>query len=617
MTMSEAFISRSAVEQFNAAAEGLPFEEDAKINSVLLLQKRVFQLQAECLQNAQQRKKFESNVRSTVDAFVLPSILARRNVSDEMQAQNRVLDDVEMTLLGILDSSGMLSLCCRIPEFIVVMTRVVKVEHRALCLYILSNCMTSKCGQSFITFGGLRLLKRWIKVAEEEDCVDELRIIVTLCKLLPFDGQALKDTEIGKSIKRLLKFKSTATSIESLYSDVRNLMQHWTNHVKGVIVMKSNDANIVGANEKLPDIVTYISNRLLQERGKPQPQVAKIANSSTPVSDATITSSTLELVSTKDKNTLLLDDLKSRSTDILETSEVSMDGGISVDTLDSGNAKHTAVTPSSSFTAMRPTILPISVPSSGGFGFGSRLGGLDVRIAAPPTTITAIKRTSTDGANIMAEKAKILLQNQLKNTSSSALPSNIAGTNILDLMESSSSSAVLTNNIQGLPGVSIPVGPLKGGLKRKHVEHSSGNSIEGPLGGETVKRTRMTVQWADENGGILRDVMTFEVERIKNTIKDYKSHRDLVRKERQLEKDLHLSKSKEVMHPAVEWRKPENLILSIDIRYHLLIHLLIILSQSAVTSIVFLQFLFYFIFCFYSVRCFTYLLIITVFVSIL
>ena len=80
------------------------------------------------------------------------------------------------------------------------------------------------------------------------------------------------------------------------------------------------------------------------------------------------------------------------------------------------------------------------------------------------------------------------------------------------------------------------------------------------------KRAKLTVMWADENGGTLRDVMTFEVERIKNTIKDYKSHRDLVRKERQLEKDLHLSKTKEVMHPATEWRRPDPLILSIDIR---------------------------------------------------
>ena len=109
-----------------------------------------------------------------------------------------------------------------------------------------------------------------------------------------------------------------------------------------------------------------------------------------------------------------------------------------------------------------------------------------------------------------------------------------------------------------LPIVAQP-GPLKGGLKRK-------NETNDALDATSSKKTRLTVLWADENGGTLRDVMTFEVERIKNTIKDYKSHRDLVRKERQLEKDLHLNKTKEVMHPAVEWKRPDLLVLSIDIR---------------------------------------------------
>lgn len=588
--MTDVVASGTTTGQFTTVTEDLPFEEDAKINAVLLLQKRVFQLQAECLQNALQRQKSEISYQSTIDTFLLPSILSRRNISDEMQNQNRVLDDVEMTLLGIIDSSGMLSLSCRVPEFIVVMTRVVKIEHRALCLYILSNCMTSKCGQSFITFGGLRLLKRWIKVAEDEDCVDELRIIVTLCKLLPFDGQALKDTEIGKSIRRLLKFKSTATSIEALYSDVRNLMQHWTNHVKGVIVVEANDTDSIGSNQKLPDIVTDISNRLLQERGKPQPLVTQIASITIPITDTAILAPTLDFNSIKDKEILLSDDFKSRSTDILETCEASTNGGTPIqnrstygvlDALASGQAKVPTGASSSSFVAPRPSILPISAPSSSGFGsglsiqgggFGSRLGGLDVRMAAIPVTAAA-KRTSSDGANIMAEKAKILLQNQLKNTpSSSGLLSDISSTNILDFIDSnsslssSSSLSVTGNNIPGPSGIPISMGPLKGGLKRKHAEHSFGNSTDGSTGGETIKRARMSVQWADENGGTLRDVMTFEVERIKNTIKDYKSHRDLVRKERQLEKDLHLSKSKEVMHPAVEWKKPETLILSIDIR---------------------------------------------------
>jgi hypothetical protein len=539
--------------------DDLPFVDDAKINAVLILQRRIFQLQADCLHSAIQQQQHSkiSNLVSANSGF--PALLVRRNISDEMQSQNRILDDVEMTLLGILDSSGMLSLCSRISEFIVVMTRVVKVEHRAICLYILSNCMTPKCGQSFITFGGLRLLKRWIKVAEEEDCVDELRIIITLCKSLPFDAQAVKDTEIGKSIRRLLKFRSNSTNIEMLYTEVRNLMQHWTNHVKGVIVSESQQTEISESKDVLPDIVVELSHRLLKERGLP----TTISATSRSADDDNSKSSdygrgplgVLDVTSPHD----MRDDT---STPPLTPTAAASSSSFNdpsrpgvLDALATGKNAASAVSSSSahsiSYTANitnpsgRPIPMGLSVPSSSGFGtllgqgFGG-LGSLDVRSASSIPT----KRVSTDGTNIMAEKAKMLLQNQFKNLSSDSNDQNAS-------LSLSSFGAIVA-----------PVSVLKGGLKRKH--EGGGNPADPSVAG---KRAKMTVLWADENGGTLRDVMTFEVERIKNTIKDYKSHRDLVRKERQLEKDLHLSKTKEAMHPAIEWRRPDPLILSIDIRY--------------------------------------------------
>ena len=539
--------------------DDLPFADDAKINAVLILQRRIFQLQADCLQSAIQRQQNSKSSQLLPANSGFPSLLVRRNISDEMQSQNRILDDVEMTLLGILDSRGMLSLCSRISEFIVVMTRVVKVEHRALCLYILSNCMTSKCGQSFITFGGLRLLKRWIKVAEEEDCVDELRIIITLCKSLPFDAQAVKDTEIGKSIRRLLKFRSNSTNIEMLYTEVRNLMQQWTNHVKGVIVSESQQLEITESCKILPDIVAELSQRLLKERGEPTLNIATLQ----PVDDENTMSSfqssgrgqlgVLEVTSSDDMKDDMNDTPPHTPTAAAAAASSSFHDSSRPGVLDAlvmgkNNAsgfpsiKNPLSSPyNAGVTNSRQVPIGISVPSSSGFGsllgqgFGG-LGSLDVR-SAPSVPV---KRASTDGTNIMAERAKMLLQNQLKSLSSD---SN-------DLSSSLSSSTFV-----------VPVSVLKGGLKRKH--DGSENAVDLTTAG---KRAKLTVMWADENGGTLRDVMTFEVERIKNTIKDYKSHRDLVRKERQLEKDLHLSKTKEVMHPATEWRRPDPLILSIDIR---------------------------------------------------
>ncbi len=67
-------------------------------------------------------------------------------------------------------------------------------------------------------------------------------------------------------------------------------------------------------------------------------------------------------------------------------------------------------------------------------------------------------------------------------------------------------------------------------------------------------KEKLSIKWADESGGLLREVHTIEVEKIKSSTANYKSHRDLVKKERQLEKETHLSKVQEVMHKTTDWR---------------------------------------------------------------
>jgi hypothetical protein len=74
----------------------------------------------------------------------------------------------------------------------------------------------------FLENGGLRLLKSWLRNAEEESCVAELRQIVFTCKKLPFDENVVRDSEIGKHIKRLLKLKSAN------HTDVVK-SSYWTN----------------------------------------------------------------------------------------------------------------------------------------------------------------------------------------------------------------------------------------------------------------------------------------------------------------------------------------------------------------------------------------------------
>lgn len=53
------------------------------------------------------------------------------------------------------------------------------------------------------------------------------------------------------------------------------------------------------------------------------------------------------------------------------------------------------------------------------------------------------------------------------------------------------------------------------------------------------KKKKLAIKWADEAGGSLREVQTFEVEKIKNKVASYKNHKELSKKERMLEKETH------------------------------------------------------------------------------
>lgn len=53
----------------------------------------------------------------------------------------------------------------------------------------------------------------------------------------------------------------------------------------------------------------------------------------------------------------------------------------------------------------------------------------------------------------------------------------------------------------------------------------------------------------------LKEIFTFEVEKIRTAVASYKSHKDLVKREKQLEKDLHMSKVHDAMQKTVDWKE--------------------------------------------------------------
>jgi len=62
-----------------------------------------------------------------IEAVLLPTIFTKRVLTDDHGQSKRYVDNEELTILGMLDSDGFLSLSSRVSEFIVLMTRITKV----------------------------------------------------------------------------------------------------------------------------------------------------------------------------------------------------------------------------------------------------------------------------------------------------------------------------------------------------------------------------------------------------------------------------------------------------------------------------------------------------------
>jgi hypothetical protein len=63
-----------------------------------------------------------------------------------------------------------------------------------------------------------------------------------------------------------------------------------------------------------------------------------------------------------------------------------------------------------------------------------------------------------------------------------------------------------------------------------------------------VKKEKKVIHWADENGGLLREVQIIEVAKIKRSTAHYSSTRELSKRERLAEKETHLSKVESFIH---------------------------------------------------------------------
>lgn len=75
--------------------------------------------------------------------------------------------------------------------------------------------------------------------------------------------------------------------------------------------------------------------------------------------------------------------------------------------------------------------------------------------------------------------------------------------------------------------------------------------------GGAKKGKKKGIHWADEGGGLLREVQIIEVAKIKRSTADYSNTRELSKRERLAEKEAHVAKTEDAMQRNTEWRTYE------------------------------------------------------------
>ena len=119
--------------------------------------------------------------------------------------QHRTLDDFESVVINIIDDCGRLSLLDRVPQLIVLMTRVSVIDQRAICLHILLQCSTGECLQEFTVQGGYRIVARWMARAAEEESLTELKMLLKLCRSLPISEEGIRRAGLVEQMERVLE----------------------------------------------------------------------------------------------------------------------------------------------------------------------------------------------------------------------------------------------------------------------------------------------------------------------------------------------------------------------------------------------------------------------------
>ena len=291
------------IQDSNSSLLALQYGEEASTNACLKLQSTVYEIQARRFRDILDRNHgifAKTQLPKPILSLPLHPLITKRipitpiiDEDDDVAFSARI-DDVEITILYILDCSGLVTQRCQVCDLASIMSRQLlkviayakhirmmvhryvqliplfckqQIDHRALLLHILNEKTSTKCLSIFCELDGLRILRSWIKLSLDEDSISLLRSIIALCSKIPFNIAYVKRSDIGKAIKRALKHRSTDTDLTALHEDIRNIMNLWKEKAKETTDSPLTSIVKSCPGETLSQMIVDMDQRLVHRRG--------------------------------------------------------------------------------------------------------------------------------------------------------------------------------------------------------------------------------------------------------------------------------------------------------------------------------------------------------------
>jgi len=517
------------------------YSNEAKGATCLLLQQNIFASQAVQVEKyISEAKVAQVALRSNIDGFEDGPIedpsnpLGRRmeveGKNTKTGPKDRVLDDTEVAIMGILDSDGKISVKGRLAEFMSLMTRITKVDHRALCLHILQNCLSEVCQHAFIEEGGLRLLKQWIKVAQEQTCINELKSILKLLKKLPINKNLHLDHIIASGLdssmwKPLKNWQGGAVA-----KQVEALKNTWNQNAADtktdVTSLRSNAGTPVPLTDSQVLLVSAVQNKMIAATASAPEAAVKKARVDA-VQAAPVAAVASGAVATNGNE---------KAEAVAPVRPVAKFVGMKVVTVDS-ISNNTDTKASSSPSASRSP--------------GMRVASVDGKKEEP--VVTAPAAVAASEAAPVVEKAAAPRADR-KKLDMGAIARQALATAEADAVKKAEQEA------QAELEARAAVKPGKGGLKRAYAEVSGASNDEQAARKLRVKRG---IRWADRDGG--SQLANYKYIEANETESRHGKYKDMQAKEKQMEKASRNLKKQDSMQKTCEWTTPAKLTLSVEV----------------------------------------------------